>query len=137
MLDQSSTEVGVLALTNESNGCERSLLLVGATFADVSYKGVHQLWPLIPGQFYCGNSSDDLRRGLSSLRIGRGKGLKGELLDAGLRILVGLLKPFLLESRLPSEFSGCEGVLEGNTGGSTDVTLCVFICKLLDESGEI
>jgi hypothetical protein len=57
---------------------------------------VHEIRPLIPGKLDGGNRGDDLGRRLAGLGIGGTECLKRQLLDARLRLLVGLVEPFRL-----------------------------------------
>jgi hypothetical protein len=137
MAHQARAKFRVLALAYEADGGQRGLLLVLLPLADISHQRVHQVRPLISGQLDGGNSRDDLSGGLAGLSIGRREGLEGELLHAGLGILVRLLKPFRLQLGLTGEFASGEGIFQGKAGGGPDVTLCIVVCELLNEGGEI
>jgi hypothetical protein len=57
---------------------------------------VHEIRPLVPGKLDGSNRGDDLGRRLAGLGIGGSERLKRQLLDARLRLLVGLVEPFRL-----------------------------------------
>ncbi|KAJ3476642.1 hypothetical protein NLG97_g9059 [Lecanicillium saksenae] len=99
--------------------------------------GGHELGPLVSGQLDGGNGGDDLGGGVAGLGVGGGEGLEGQLLDAVLGFIVCLLEPLGLELLVTGEISGCEGVLEGDTGGGTDGTLSLLVGEFLDEGREV
>ncbi len=135
--DQTVPQLLVLALADEANAGQRGLLLVLVAFADVANQAVHQIRPLVTGQLDSSDGGNDLGGSLAGLAVGRSQGLEGELLDACLGILVGLVEPFCLEGSLVGKLSRRECILQGDTGGRSDVALGTLICQLLDEGCEI
>ena len=107
------------------------------TFANVLDEGGHKLGPLVSGQLDGGDGRNDLGSSVASLGVGGGEGLEGQLLDAVLGLIVCLLEPLGLELLVAGKISGCEGVLEGDTGGSSDGALGLFVGELLDEGREV
>jgi hypothetical protein len=55
---------------------------------------MHEVGPLIPRELNGRDGGNDLCGGLAGLRVGRTEGLKGELLDTRLGVLIRLLNPF-------------------------------------------
>lgn len=135
--DQGVAQGRVLALADEADGGEGGLLLVGVALADVAHQGAHQVIPLAEGQLDGGDGGDDLGGGLAGLGVAGVEGLQRQGLDACLGVLVRLLDPFLLELRLAGIFAGCEGVLQGETGGESDLALCALVGELLDEGCQV
>ena len=127
----------ILALTDETNSCQRGLLLVLVSFVDARHQGMHQLGPLVARQLDPRDGGNDLGGGLAGLAVGRGQGLEGKLLDACLGLLGGLVEPFCLKGSLVAVLSSGEGILQGDTSGSSDVALSTFVRELLDEGREV
>lgn len=65
------------------------------------------------------------------------QGLERELLDLRLGLGVDLLNPSRLHFTQLGLVSEGEGVLQGNTGGDTDVRGAIFVCQFLAESDEV
>lgn len=127
----------VLALTDVANGGEGGLLLVVGALADVLDEEGEQVGPLAAGQLDGGNGRDDLSGGVAGAGVGGGEGLEGQLLDAVLGLVVGLLEPFGLQLLMAGKVSGCEGVFEGQTGGGADGAIGLFVGEFLDEGREV
>lgn len=83
---------------------------------------------MVARQLDGGNGGDDLRGGGASLGVGGTESLQSQLLDSVLGFVVSLLQPFRLELLMTSEISGCECVLEGDTGGGSDGPISGVIC---------
>lgn len=133
MGDEGCPKFGVLAFADEADGGQRGLFLMRRpSFADVADQRPHEVGPLVARELNPGNGGNDLCGSRSSLGIAGAKCLQGEVLDARLRLLVGLLEPFCLEGSLVGKLSSGECVLEGETCRGSDVALGVLVCQLLD-----
>ena len=134
---EGKSEFLVLALANVTNGGERRLFLLVGALANVLDEEGQQVVPLTTGQLDGSNGRYDLSSSVASADVGRGEGLQGELLDAVLGVVVCVLEPFCLQLLMAGKVSGCEGVFEGETGGGTDGTIGLVVCKFLDEGREV
>lgn len=105
--------------------------------SDILDQGVHELGPLVARKLDGGDGDDELGGRLGGTTILGGEGLDSHILDLGLDLEGDLLNPSPLYLAQGSQISGGESVLQGKTGGGSNMGLRGFVCQFLAEGGEI
>lgn len=119
-----------MRLANESNSGKRRLLEVVVSTGYVLDKDVHEVGPLISGQFDRGDRNNQRSGSIPSSGIGC-QGLERELLDLCLGLGGNLLDPSGLHFTELGLVSEGKSVLQGDTGSNTDVGRAFFAGQLL------
>jgi len=127
---QASTEIGVLGLANKSNSGEGRLLEAVVSAGHILDQDVHEVGPLISGQFDCCDRNNQRSGSIPSSGIGC-QGLERELLNLCLRLGGNLVDPSALHFTELVLVSEGKGILQGDTGGNTDVRRAFFAGQLL------
>lgn len=127
---QARTEVGILGLANKSNSGEGRLLEVVVSAGHILDQDVHEVGPLISGQFDRGDRNNQRSGSIPSSGIGC-QGFERELLDLCLRLGGNLVDPSALHFTELVLVSEGKGILQRDTGSNTDVGRAFFAGQLL------